>query len=217
MEHEGNEVQGSEVVKHEDNADVAVEADKPKLSRSELIRRELPKVGFYFSAAYLVFLALMAVVAWDKLFVMGPNEFGDMLAGCFAPLAFLWLVLGFFQQGEELQASVRALELQGEELRNSVEQQRELVKVSREQMESEITALAEQRSAAEHAAQPTLVPVGGGSYSGKSASFRIGFTNAGADATQVYLWIADKRIVESAVLSKVKQSKPRFISRKLQT
>lgn len=65
---------------------------------------------------------------------MAPNEFGDFLAGCFAPLAFFWLVLGFFQQGDELRNSVAALHLQGEELRNSVEQQRQLVDVTREQL-----------------------------------------------------------------------------------
>jgi hypothetical protein len=30
------------------------------------------------------------------------NELGDAIAGFAAPLAFLWLVLGYFQQGEEL-------------------------------------------------------------------------------------------------------------------
>ena len=112
--------------------------DKVAATQSETIRRQLPLLGFYFSAAYLIFLATMAGFAWDQLFAMDPNEFGDLLAGCFAPLAFLWLVLGFFQQGQELQASVRALELQGKELQNSVEQQRELVRVSREHMESEM-------------------------------------------------------------------------------
>ena len=100
----------------------------------------LPHVGWWLTGAYLAFLLIMAISAGDKLFALDPNEFGDMLAGVFAPLAFLWLVLGFFQQGKELKASVAALELQGKELHNSVEQQRELVKVSREQMESEVAA-----------------------------------------------------------------------------
>lgn len=65
---------------------------------------------------------------------MKPHEFADFLAGCFAPLAFFWLVLGFFQQGDELRNSVTALKLQGEELHNSVEQQRQLVEVTREQL-----------------------------------------------------------------------------------
>jgi len=47
------------------------------------------------------------------------NEWGDWASGTFAPLAFLWLTVGYFQQGEELS-------LQAEELRNSVEQQTNL-------------------------------------------------------------------------------------------
>lgn len=87
--------------------------------------------------------------------LMLPNEAGDFLAGAFSPLAFLWLVLGYFQQGEELKNSADALWLQGEELRNSVTQQRELVEVTKEQLAHEREALAaEERrlSAAEAAA-----------------------------------------------------------------
>lgn len=51
------------------------------------------------------------------------NELGDFLAGVFAPLAFYWLVLGFFQQSKELKNSVDALNLQAKELRNSVKAQ----------------------------------------------------------------------------------------------
>lgn len=116
------------------------EDGRSPLTQADNPRRDLTRVGFYISVAYLIFLTIMAILASGKLFSMSPNEFGDTLAGCFAPLAFLWLVLGFFQQGKELQASVRALEIQGEELQNSVKQQRELVKVSREHLESEIAA-----------------------------------------------------------------------------
>ena len=38
-----------------------------------------------------------------------PNELGDFLAGLFAPLAFLWLVLGFLIQASELRLSRRDL------------------------------------------------------------------------------------------------------------
>jgi hypothetical protein len=54
------------------------------------------------------------------------NEWGDWAAGMFAPVAFFWLVLGYFQQGEELR-------LQAEELRASVEQQSVLAKATSRQ------------------------------------------------------------------------------------
>lgn len=56
-----------------------------------------------------------SVAELDDLLKLSGNEFGDFLAGVFSPLAFLWLVLGFFQQGQELRASIHALELQGDE------------------------------------------------------------------------------------------------------
>lgn len=93
--------------------------------------------GLVGTGAYLLFLLALAWVKWPMLGDLEPNEFGDLLAGIFSPLAFLWLVLGFMQQGHELRQSSQALWLQGEELRNSVEQQRELVDVTRQQLELE--------------------------------------------------------------------------------
>ncbi|MDY6467680.1 hypothetical protein SKM57_03640 [Acinetobacter faecalis] len=34
------------------------------------------------------------------------NELGDFLAGVFAPVAFLWLIYGYFQNSEALQAQI---------------------------------------------------------------------------------------------------------------
>lgn len=47
------------------------------------------------------------------------NEFGDFIAGAFAPLAFFWLVRGFYQQGKGLEQNSVALKLQSWELSNS--------------------------------------------------------------------------------------------------
>lgn len=44
------------------------------------------------------------------------NEFGDFIAGAFAPLAFFWLVRGFYQQGKGLEQNSKALKLQSIEL-----------------------------------------------------------------------------------------------------
>lgn len=53
------------------------------------------------------------------------NELGDFAAGVFAPLAFLWLVLGYRRQGEELSASNESLRLQVSELRASFKLQQD--------------------------------------------------------------------------------------------
>ena len=74
------------------------------------------------------------------------NSVGDFLAGAFAPLAFFWLVSGYYQQSkgleqnsealkiqaEELQRSTEALQLQANELANSVQEQKNLIKIHRE-------------------------------------------------------------------------------------
>ena len=156
--------------------------------KHEFIRENLPKIGGYLSVIYLLFLAVMAAVAWQTLWAMQPNEFGDLMAGVFAPLAFLWLVLGFFQQGEELKASVSALELQGRELNASAEQQRELVKVTREKMEKDLEVLADERAAAEHAAQPLLVTRTLNRPNEEEVA-EISIHNLGAWVTDSILWI----------------------------
>ncbi|GAA5181415.1 hypothetical protein GCM10023345_04880 [Acinetobacter kookii] len=38
------------------------------------------------------------------------NSLGDFLAGIFAPVAFFWLILGYVQQGKQLDQNTKALE-----------------------------------------------------------------------------------------------------------
>ncbi|MDY6458630.1 hypothetical protein [Acinetobacter faecalis] len=58
------------------------------------------------------------------------NELGDFLAGVFAPVAFLWLIYGYFQNSEALQAQIK-------EMSDGVKQQAQLVNLQREQLESQ--------------------------------------------------------------------------------
>lgn len=129
---------------------------------------------------------------------MKPNEFGDFLAGVFAPLAFFWLVLGFFQQGRELRNSSDALWLQGEELRNSVEQQRNLVEVTREQLAFENKMLVQQQDEISRNAQPILKVLAAGSTSGGSGSvhYRFRIWNHGKLCTDVRL-LRDAKIISA--------------------
>lgn len=114
------------------------------------------------------------------------NEWGDFYAGVFAPLAFLWLVLGYLQQGEELRNSGRALHLQAEELKNSVEQQSRLVDVSRKQLEQEIQAIKFQREVQEAALLPRFTLAGAGSSSGPEGTrLQLNLHNVGNFVTNV--------------------------------
>lgn len=141
--------------------------------------------GAVASVVWLGVLAYLAFRDTSALNKMAPNEWGDFLAGSFAPLAFLWLVLGYLQQGDELRLSTEALRLQAEELKNSVQQQRELVEVSRLQVESEREALAFERRLREDLSEPKFsVKGGGGTFRGDGQStYNISVSNTGHDAT----------------------------------
>ena len=64
---------------------------------------------------------IVAIVGFDSFVEEGPPSVGGFLEGAFAPLAFLWLVVGFFLQREELQRSSRAINLQYQEMRRASE------------------------------------------------------------------------------------------------
>lgn len=156
--------------------------------RSSLTRR-LNLIGLTITGVWLLFMFSYALAVRDNLLAMKPNEFGDLLAGTFAPLAFLWLVLGFFQQGEELRHSSRALWLQGEELRNSVEQQRQLVEATREQLQLEREVLSYERAELARTSGPIFKIDPGGSVPmgdrGRRYDFRL--LNHGKACTAVKL------------------------------
>jgi hypothetical protein len=121
--------------------------------------------GIVASGMYVLGFLIYVWVRSDSILALKPNEFAEFLAGVFGPLAFLWLVLGFLQQGDELRNSAEALRLQEEELHNLVEQQSQLVEVTKEQFihERERAEAAEREAA--RLAQPTLVLRGGSSRS----------------------------------------------------
>lgn len=95
-------------------------------------------------------LSWMAIVfyMWQYSGIKRPDELnavGDFLAGVFAPLAFFWLVRGYYQQGEELRQNTQALKMQGDELANSVLQQQHIVALTREELEITKKELEQQR------------------------------------------------------------------------
>ena len=91
--------------------------------------KKLARIGF---AGTIIYLLLVLAMTWNRLpdlwdYCTEINAVGDFLAGAFAPLAFLWLVLGYFQQSESLRLQIK-------ELTNSVEQQTALVATNEEQL-----------------------------------------------------------------------------------
>lgn len=77
---------------------------------------------------------------FDDLIALKLNEMGDLAAGVFGPVAFLWLVLGYAQQSRELKLSSEALRLQADELKASVEQQSIMAAAATRQLQSQQAA-----------------------------------------------------------------------------
>lgn len=86
------------------------------------------------TSIYLSAVLVVLGMRFNEFSALPLNELGDFLAGVFGPLAVLWLVLGYYQQGRELKISSQALVAQCVELKNSVSQQRLALDISLGQM-----------------------------------------------------------------------------------
>jgi hypothetical protein len=63
-------------------------------------------------------LAYLLVMVGEEKFIQLPTaDIGNFLEGAFAPLAFLWLVIGLFMQQKEISANTRAIKLQEQSAR----------------------------------------------------------------------------------------------------
>ena len=120
------------------------------------MNKRLSIVGMAGTLVYLLIVAWWVRQGDSNILEMKPNEVGDFLAGVFGPVAILWLILGFFQQGEELRQNTKALELQAEELRHSVEQQKSLVEATQEQVKAQAEEIEQQRKKIVADAQPVF-------------------------------------------------------------
>jgi hypothetical protein len=60
---------------------------------------------------------LLGIVGADKFIHLPIADIGNFLEGAFAPLAFLWLVIGHFMQQKEISANTRAIKLQEQSAR----------------------------------------------------------------------------------------------------
>ncbi len=92
--------------------------------------------GFSSSADWRIWLGLTLTVAWLLLGIiyvstsigwtdldeLPAHELGSFLEGAFAPLAFLWLVIGYFLQQKELEHNTDALRSQAVAIQRTAEQ-----------------------------------------------------------------------------------------------
>lgn len=142
----------------------------------------------------LVYLGFAYWLIGDRLFqlqTMELNAVGDFFAGIFGPLAILWLVLGFFQQGIELRLQVK-------ELNSSVAQQKELVSVTRDQLSSEMEVIREARDERRRSLMPQIkIDTQVTEMFADSVGFNITLRNIGHSAEDLvfYIFVSDNQAV----------------------
>lgn len=166
------------------------------------MNKNLARIGISVTILYslLVVVVVVAKLGYGALPDLRLNEVGDSLAGGVGPIALLWLILGFFQQGIELKQNTKALKLQAAELANLVEQQaktvalqestlereNEMLNLARQESDSRMRAAEEEAARARRAADPNIVCIGSGSSgSGAKWDYSITLLNAGATVYDV--------------------------------
>lgn len=80
-------------------------------------------LGLGLTIAWLVLAAVrISFDGWFDFTTLPVAELGSFLEGAFAPLAFLWLVIGYFLQQKELEQNTEALKAQADEIQRTAEQ-----------------------------------------------------------------------------------------------
>lgn len=80
--------------------------------------------GLTLTFIYLILMGLYInlQVGWSEFVRLKVELMGSFLEGAFAPLAFLWLVIGYFLQKKELGLNTDAMKMQFVEIQKSAEQ-----------------------------------------------------------------------------------------------
>ncbi len=80
--------------------------------------------GLTLTFVYLILMGLYidTQVGWGEFATLTVERMGSFLEGAFAPLAFLWLVIGYFLQKKELSLNTDAMKMQFVEIQKSAEQ-----------------------------------------------------------------------------------------------
>lgn len=166
------------------------------------VSSSLGKWAVGVSLIYLIGLATLTNGRWSQLQTMPLNELGDFLAGAFGPLAILWLVVGFFQQGHELDLNTQALLLQHESMKASVHETAQLVKVAKEEQDATEKRWHEDRARRDAVLFPSFTIVcKHGLQGAKPIEWGFDLGNLGADCSNLELqtdnpdfWLSQRSI-----------------------
>lgn len=152
-------------------------------------RWQLSLFAWLITFAWVAAVSVYAGSRWAILARGDPNFVGDFLAGATAPLAFFWLIVGYFQQGMELRQNSHALLIQAHQLSLQVAETRALVKESATQakaasdmLQLELKRSEEARRTAVLGAQPRW-EADANQFSNEAQEIHL--LNVGADAAAI--------------------------------
>lgn len=86
------------------------------------------RIALIMTLIWFLVVVILVNIRWNEVSKMPLNNLGDFLAGVTSPIAFFWLILGYFQQSRELQLNTQALTDQKYELQRQSEMTAEMVK-----------------------------------------------------------------------------------------
>ena len=147
--------------------------------------KRLTILGFFLTAVLLLAFGAAIYLKSSAAEAMALNEWGDFIAGAFAPLALLWLVIGYFQHGEELRLNTEALRMQQMELQRQVEETAHLVEAANRQALAAQQDLQHRQEREAREAEPEFILGTSGSFSSEQATIYL--QNRGGEARDVSL------------------------------
>ena len=82
----------------------------------------MEKIGYVITFIWVILISVIIYFRWNDSVNMTLSSWGDFLAGITAPMAFLWLIIGYILQRQELHMNTEALQEQQVELSKQVEE-----------------------------------------------------------------------------------------------
>lgn len=97
----------------------------------------MERIGILLTLIWSLIFGLLIYIKWQDAITMSLNEWGDFLAGATAPVAFLWLIIGYLLQRKELSLNTQALIDQAHELKVQNEYLKVTADAAQQQMANE--------------------------------------------------------------------------------
>jgi hypothetical protein len=167
-------------------------------------------IAWVVTGIWLLMAGSYIYAEWSHIEGLNAIDIGALVSGVVMPLAFLWLIVGYFQQGEELRQNTEALRKQADQLEQQIQGTKSLVLVAVRQTEATVRMVQLERKKFEEeskskirAAQPRFV-LEQGMRDPRAGSMRL--HNVGAHASNLVIVTGDPAIKASIQPSTFVQS-----------